>query len=385
MRYLIFRLKRFCGFAVGFVFFVSGLLKLMDPVGAGLVMQEYFKFLHIGFLEPIAKGSAVALAFIESITGAALVTGVWRKLVAPVATGLQGFFTLLTLLLIIFKPEMDCGCFGEAIHMTHGQTFGKNLILLTALLIYYIPTKYLGETKKKKYVSFAVVSLSTAAFALYSLLYIPMADFTDLKAGTQINKDNRGEDAYEAVFIYSKSDKEESFTLENIPDTTWTFVRTETTGITNTKTASAVISIIDNNGEYADSLLTEGKIIAISLYKRDMTEKDIRKLYSFTHEVRKTGFTPVILSAQPLSNLDAPVFMCDHKTLMTLNRSNGGATYINNRFIIRKWAKKTLPDLKELTTLSEEDPTDTFIGHKAKTSLAFQGFLLYVFAVMLLL
>ena len=35
MNYLLLRLKRFCGFVTGFVFFIGGILKLMDPVGAG--------------------------------------------------------------------------------------------------------------------------------------------------------------------------------------------------------------------------------------------------------------------------------------------------------------------------------------------------------------
>ena len=67
MKYLLFRMKRFCGFATGFVFFISGLLKLMDPVGAGLVMKEYFKFLHIGFLEATATPSALFFARSDQI------------------------------------------------------------------------------------------------------------------------------------------------------------------------------------------------------------------------------------------------------------------------------------------------------------------------------
>ena len=55
MRYLLLRLKRFCGFITGFVFFAGGILKLMDPVGAGLVMGEYLDFLHMGFLGFSAK------------------------------------------------------------------------------------------------------------------------------------------------------------------------------------------------------------------------------------------------------------------------------------------------------------------------------------------
>lgn len=385
MKYLFFRLKRFCGFAIGFVFYISGLLKLMDPIGAGLVMAEYFRFLHISFLEPAAYGFGVGFALTEAILGTALITGVWRRLIAPVVVGLQGFFTLLTLALVIFKPEMDCGCFGEAIHLTHTETFGKNIIILGLLLIYYIPAKYLGETKKKKYVSFAVVSLSTVAFAIYSMLYLPMADFTTFRPGTQINRTTEASDTYEAIFIYSKDGKEESFNLENIPDSTWTFVRTESASGEAVNDSPAMVSIYNSDGEYADSLLSMGKIISVTIYKADLTTRDTKDINCLIENARATGFTPMVLSVAEVEGLDIPVYQCDYKTLITLNRSNGGATYINDGFIIRKWAKRALPDLEDLATLSDEDPTDTFIGRDTGTSLAFQGFLLYVFAVMLLL
>ena len=135
MRYLLLRLKRFCGFITGMVFFLSGIVKLMDPVGAGLVMKEYYDFLHRGFLAFSSKMMGVAFALAETLVGVALITGVWRKTTAMIALVMQGFFTFLTLLLVIFNPQMDCGCFGEAIHLTHWQTFFKNLILLALLLI----------------------------------------------------------------------------------------------------------------------------------------------------------------------------------------------------------------------------------------------------------
>ena len=384
MRYILFRFKRFCGFATGFVFYISGILKLMDPVGAGLVMKEYLNFLHIGFLEPISTVAAGVFAFAEAILGAALVTGIWRKAIAPAAVGLQTFFTILTALLVIFKPEMDCGCFGEAINLTHLETLIKNLVLLALLLIYYIPAKHLGLAKKRKYVAFSIVCLSTVAFATYSFLYIPMIDFTDYKPGTQINRLAETDDAFEAEFIYSKDGHEEAFTLENLPDTTWTFVRTETKEKKQNK-ETATVSIYDAEGNYADSLLATGKIIVVILYRPVAGEKEIRRLNAFLDNVSKAGFTAMVLSTSEIAGVQAASYVCDYKTLITLNRSNGGAVYLNDGFIIRKWAKKTLPDLPELAMLSDEDPTDTFIGRDTKVSLAFQGFLLYVFAVMLLL
>ena len=378
-------MKRFCGFAVGFVFFISGLLKLVDPVGAGLVMKEYFKFLHLGFLEGLSLPSGVAFALAETIVGAGLITGVWRKIIAAAAVGLQSMFTILTLLLVIFKPEMDCGCFGEAIHLTHGETFIKNLILLSLLLIYFIPIKYLGQTRKKKYVSFALVSLSSIAFTIYSLMYIPMADFTDFRPGAVVNNEsNMDEAAFEATFVYSKDGKEERFSLENLPDSTWTFVRADTSPITEDGQGSARISIYDNAGNYADSLITKGKVMIVSLYKGSLSEKDIRTIREFLDNAKTAGFSPILLtSGVETHGLES--YNCDYKTLITLNRSNGGATYLEDGYIIRKWAERTLPAPGELAMISDEDPTDTFIGRDTRTSLAFQGFLLYVFAVMLLL
>ena len=113
-------------------------------------------------------------------------------------------------------------------------------------------------------------------------------------------------------------------------------------------------------------------------------EKDIRTIREFLDNAKTAGFSPILLtSGVETHGLES--YNCDYKTLITLNRSNGGATYLEDGYIIRKWAERTLPAPEELAMISDEDPTDTFIGRDTRTSLAFQGFLLYVFAVMLLL
>ena len=85
MRYLLLRMKRFCGYIVGFVFFISGILKLMDPVGAGLVVEEYYRFMHIGFMDFSSKLMGTVFAFAEAVIGAGLITGVWRRTIALAA------------------------------------------------------------------------------------------------------------------------------------------------------------------------------------------------------------------------------------------------------------------------------------------------------------
>lgn len=398
MKYVVQRLKRFCGYVAGFVFFIGGLLKLVDPVGAGLVMDSYFDFLHLGFMSPSAKFFGVLFALVETVAGAALITGVWRKVAGLISLSLQVFFTILTALLVIFKPEMDCGCFGEAVEMTHMQTFLKNILLLALLLAYTLPLKNLGKPKKKKYVSFGVVTVSVVAFAVYSCLYIPMVDFTDYKPGVQlqaVESDSQG-DMYEAVFVYEKDGESQEFDLEHLPDSTWIFVEAKTR-MKDGVSERIPLSITDADGQYRDELAADGRVMLISVYDTDVKPAFWKKTAEELRLVEQFGFTPLLLIAPSsediipsLAEADQTdilkwVYFSDYKTIITLNRSNGGMTYLNDGTIIRKWARRTLPVESELKELSKSDSFETEIDTVTSRSLTFQGFLLYVFAIMLLL
>ena len=391
MGYISHRIKRFCGFITGFVFFLSGIVKLMDPVGAGLVMDEYFSFLHISFLSFSAKAAGVIFALAETVIGTSLITGVWRKATAQCAIALQAFFTFLTLLLVIFNPEMDCGCFGEAIHLTHMQTFIKNIILLVLLLAYYIPRDQLGGTLKKKYISFGLVTISVLAFTVYSLIYIPLIDFTAYKPGAELeaSAEVNADDMYESIFTYEKDDRQETFTLGHLPDSTWTFVSVDTRLKKGYEESLTGLSFYDpQTGEYKDGLAIQGKVMVISVYDPQMRAARWAEIEAFISRASEAGFTTLLLCASeegiPASLLDS-AYISDYKTLISLNRSNGGITYFYDGQLIRKWACHNAPDTSELMTIAETDATEISIAQDSKGSLVFQGFLLYVFAVMLLM
>lgn len=399
MKYIVTKMRRFCGFIAGFVFYISGILKLLDPVGAGLVMDGYFDFLHLGFLDFASKVIATIFALAEALTGAALITGVWRKVTAAVALAMQGFFTLLTLALVIFNPEMDCGCFGEAIHLTHLQTFLKNIMLMLILAGGFIPLRELGRPKKRKYTSFGIVAVSTLAFTVYSWMYIPLVDFTDYDTTSMLQaaRGESEEDIYEATFIYEKDGKQQKFDMEHLPDSTWTFVDTEMTVKEEYMDKTVNLSFYDTEGNYRDSLATEGKIMVVSVYDPDMKKSGWEDIARLSEAARETGFQPLVLIAdkgndvmklipESLAGTLAPdIYLSDYKTLITLNRSNGGVTYFSDGYLIRKWASRVMPETEELRELQAEAETETMIGHSTQSSLVFQSFLLYVFAVMLLL
>ena len=389
MNYYVTKLRRFCGFIAGFIFYISGILKLLDPVGAGLVMDEYFSFLHLGFLGFSSKILGTAIAFAETILGAALITGVWRRSTGIAVLSMQGFFTFLTLLLVIFNPEMDCGCFGEAIHLTHMQTFLKNLGILALLAGNFIPLKGLGRPKGRKFVSFGIVAASTLAFTVYSWMYIPLVDFTAYATTAHLQAAEKypanEEDMYEAVFTYEKDGKQKTFDLEHLPDSTWTFVSTQTVLKEDFADTAVPLSIYDDEGNYLDSLAAEGKVMVISVYDPDIRQSRWEDIEDFAAEAETAGFRTLILAADKGEESSENTYKSDYKTLITLNRSNGGVTYISDGYIIRKWAGRAAPDKEELLSLQAEPVTETMIGHSSQSSLTFQAFLLYVFAVMLLL
>ena len=344
--------RRFCALLIGLVFFVSGMLKLMDPVGTGLKMAEYFKFLHLDFLLPAGKGFGVAFALLEALVGAALVSGIARKLAAIVVLALITFFTGLTLVLYLVNPEMDCGCFGEAIHLTHLQSLMKNVVLLVLALIAFIPLSDGYEARKPKKWGFSVVSLLTLVFTVYSLRSLPLEDFTAFSYGSQILSGATGDD-----------DLQE----ENL----------------------AVLSFSDVFGEYCDDLAGVGEVLAVSVYEPERLDSlQWARIATVVNDALVCGVRPLVLTPSadgvPMT-LGECLYFADYKTLLTMNRSNGGATYLSDGLIVDKWTLKDLPTGEDLSALLSSEPVEAAASSSTHGRLAFQGMLLLCVALLILL
>ena len=435
----LFRLRRLCAFIIGVVFVIAGIFKLLDPVGAGLVMEGYLRFLHITFLLPLAKAGAVSLALLEAILGSAMICGVWRKPVAVITTAMIVFFTALTLLLAIFNPVSltDCGCFGEVIHLTNFQTFLKNLVLLALaltpqpdLLILdepvsgvdqnglesfylaltaFLPFRNFGKNRKRKYVSFGIVTASLIAFTVYSLTAIPLVDYTAFTPGSELlasEDDDDGNDDetgyYKSTIIYEKNGQEGAFDLDNLPDSTWTYVRTETIFIngTDVEDNEPALSFSDSLGNYHDKLATVGNVLAVSVYDAGrLSGERWTRIADALDGAKAAGFTPLLLvssSKDQFDNLAAltpeihsrllsSTYHADRKTLVSLNRSNGGATWFSDGELIRKYSNGRIPSGETLSGKTEDDPTEEMLHSSTRKRLHFQGFILYVFALLLIL
>lgn len=395
------RLRRLCAFIIGAVFFVSGILKLLDPVGAGLVAGEYFRFLGMDFLLPVSKHAGFALAMLEALLGTALMTGLWRRVIAVITLVFLCGFTLLTLMLLIYNPEMDCGCFGEAIHLTHAQTFIKNVVLCALSAVAFTPIGRLGRPKKRKYVSFCIVSAATVAFGVFSLLYIPLVDFTEFRLASRLEASVReSDDVYDAIFIYEKDGVQESFTLDNLPDSTWTFVSTETVVADDAAEPGPALSFTDASGEYRDYLAASGKVIVFSVYDVERIPAERwQKIAGLIPAAFDAGYYPLILVPGDRDGLSVAVngnlpadcadiivqsaYYADYKTIMTLNRSNGGATYFHDGYLIRKWPFRGLPSGDDLERIAPDHEDEAVAETSTAGHLCFQAFMLLSFAVIL--
>lgn len=387
-------IRRFCAVIVGIVFFVAGMLKVMDPVGAGLVVEEYFKFFHVQFLAFAAKWTAFLLALLECAVGILLLAGIRRQAVALLTSIVLGFFTIITLILMIFNPSMECGCFGEAIHLTPLETFLKNLLLCFLCVVAFLPAGEYGEPRKSKGVAACAIALLVLVFSIYSQMTIPMRDFTDFAPGAELlaaqgNGSDQIED-YVSAFVYEKNGKEGSFTLDKLPDSTWTFVRVDTysRSFLEDESAVPVLSISDLSGENVDSIAAEGPLMIASVYDPDkMSTRRWSRVYGALSAAASHGMKTLLLVS---SVEDVPqeivgsAYSADRKILLTLNRSNGGRTFVNDGEIISKWAWRSRFDDKSLDKLLKRNATESRMMYSTKGRLTFQIMLLYSISVLLL-
>ena len=384
------RLRRFCAILIGLVFLVSGLLKLLDPVGTGLIVTEYLKFFRVGFLQGGAKVFGMVLSLVEAITGAALVAGVYRKFTAVVTSLLIVFFTAITVVLWLANPEMDCGCFGEAIHLTHWETLLKNLVLLALALLAFIPFQNFGVPRRGKKIAFWI-AVPSLLFALwYNDRHLPMLDFTEFKPGVELfaslDNDYQAMDNKVPTFIYERDGQRGSFTLDNLPDSTWTFVSVDTLSRNGAYRSDAkpVLSFRDADGTYQDEQAVLGKTMVFSV--TDPGKADWDRIRSQYADAAAQGATPMILTV-PGEGVpeDLTVYFADYKPLITMNRSNGGATYFDNGELIAKWSPRDVPEGSDLKGFLERDPVDASTDFTVKRRIKAQGFTLYLFALLLLL
>ena len=366
-------LRGLCRVLFALTFILSGVLKLLDPVGTGLIVQEYLDFMHLDFLSSSAVILGIALATLEFLIGICVLSGLRLRLVAWVALILTAFFTLLTFYLMRYNPISDCGCFGEAIHLTNTQTFLKNVVLLVLAILIFIWRKKATRVAPAplEWVFIALFGILGLSVAIRALATIPQVDFTAYRVGNSLDELSQENQArFETTFIYTKDGHTEEFTLDNLPDESWTYLDSKTVQVGG----STRLAQIDFTLEQM-----EGPVLAVSVHHPDaLREQNIQRIDAFRTAARTNG-----LEAEIYGPIE-PYRRADWKSLLTLNRSNGGAVYFNDGVIVAKWSNAELDDV-DLKAVLEEDPDVLILQHRIREQLYASIFLAGVLVLVVLM
>ena len=109
---------------VGALFIFSGLVKLNDPIGTAIKMEEYFEVFAndiasiFHYLVPYGLSFGLFVIILEVLLGVAVLINFRMGLTSWILILLIFFFTFLTFYSAAFDKVTDCGCFGDVIPLT---------------------------------------------------------------------------------------------------------------------------------------------------------------------------------------------------------------------------------------------------------------------------
>lgn len=348
----------------GLVFMFSGTVKAIDPMGSAFKFQDYFQAFNLGFLRDLALPLALLLITVEFMAGFFVLTGIRQKTGIIMVMILMAVFTPLTFFLALTNPVSDCGCFGDAIHLTNWQTFGKNVFLLIPVLFLLINRKKVKQNFSSKNEWFATAS-ATALFILftfYNLIYLPVIDFLPYKKGVNIIEsmkipENAPSARYETTFIYEKDGVRKEFDLTNYPaeDSSWIFIDQKSVlvekGYIPPIHDFSLISMDAETQDITEKVLSfEGTtVFMISRKLSQASEKHLLAGFDLGKYCLNNSIPFYVLTASgsgEAKSYQNGLEFCtvDETTLKTMVRTNPGYMLLENGVIKKKWSWANIPE-----------------------------------------
>lgn len=351
-----------CRIIIGLVFIFSGVVKAIDPLGSAYKFHDYFQAFNIGFLNWFSLPLAILLCTGEFIAGLSVLTGLRQKTGILIVMILMVIFTPLTFVLALTNPVSDCGCFGDAIHLTNWQTFWKNIILVVLVIILYAGRKHVkqlfGTFTEWVMISFSIVMF--ILFSLYNLRYLPVIDFLPYKTGVKIAEkmvipEGVPVDEYQTTFIYEKNGSKKEFNLNNYPadDTTWKFIDQKSRLIKKGyQPPIHDFSITSMNGDDLTQKVLSYPGYSVLMISKKLTEagnNNLAKGFKLGNYCIEKGINFYILTSSGTDEAKSyknGLEFCsvDETTLKTILRANPGYILLKEGTIIGKWSWANVPE-----------------------------------------
>lgn len=240
-----------CRLVSGAVFIVSGWAKVVDPRGFAFKIDEYLAVWGLSGLLPEGTTGILgsALSIFELTVGIMLFTATLRRAAPVLGLILMAFMLPLTAYIAVAEPVADCGCFGDFIVLSNTVTFIKN-IALVFLLILCLRWRKAAMPLYRPGLQWLIPSLTVIYGIIISFIgwnLQPVVDFRPYPVGSALS-DGGADVPY--AYIYSKDGREERFTLDNLPDSTWAFER----AVVAPSSSPRGIAVFDGDEEVTDEV-----------------------------------------------------------------------------------------------------------------------------------
>jgi uncharacterized membrane protein YphA (DoxX/SURF4 family) len=401
-----------CRFVLAVVFIFSGFVKAIDPLGTQYKIQDYLEVFGWSAVLPdfVPFLASVLLGMLEFCLGVYLFFGI-RRIIAPrVVVALMAVMTPMTFWLALDNPISDCGCFGDAVVLTNWETFWKNVVLLimSIIVLKYRKRLFPLVTIRFDWVIAMFGFIYILCMTVYCYRELPVFDFrpyhvgADIRQGMEIPEGEKPT-VYETRFVLKKDGVEKEFTLEDYPDSTWTFVDSKTVvkkrGYEPPIHDFSMVSYEDGEDITNQVLDDEGYtflLVAHQLGLADESKIDlINELYDYS---LNHGYAFYCLTSstdediqrwQENTGAEYPFCLMDNITLKTMIRSNPGLMLLKEGKVIRKWSVNAFPDEYQLTEPLDKISIGYIDGwsslHKAMVVIAWFVFPLLAFCLMDLL
>lgn len=361
-----------CRFVLGVTFVFSGFVKAVDPMGFYYKVEDYLEAFGIGQWVPyiFIIFFVIGLSAVEFCVGILLTFGIRRRVAAPIALLLMAVMTPLTLYLALFNPVSDCGCFGDAVKLTNWETFGKNVVLLAAAFVVFRRAERIWRfvSPKMEWMVSLYSFLFIFVFSFYCLTNLPVFDFRPYRIGVNIRQgmempEGAKPSVFEARFILEKDGERREFTLEDYPDSTWTFVESRSVLVEEgyePPIQNFAMMDVETGEDITQEVLTDTGYVFLLVVNRVEEADDgnidlINEIYDYSVE-HGYGFYALTSSARDEIELwcdrtGAEYSFCqmDDITLKTVIRSNPGLLLLKGGTILNKWSDNQLPDEYDLT------------------------------------
>ncbi|WP_278887697.1 BT_3928 family protein [Leyella stercorea] len=361
-----------CRFVLAATFIFSGYVKAIDPLGTLYKLKDYAAAMSLNGLLPdwVLVGLAIALGALEFALGVFMLFAVRRHVVSRIMLAFMTAMTVLTLWIFVADPVKDCGCFGDALKLTNGETLLKNIVLSAcAALVAWRPVdmaRFISRSNQwiVRYYTVAYIVI-TSIYCLYTL---PIFDFRPYHVGMNIKQgmeipEGAEQPEFESTFLLRKNGETREFTLDNYPDSTWEYVDTRTV---QTKKGyeppihDFALTSCDTGEDITEQVLTKNGYTFLLVSPRlavadDSNFGDIDQIYEYAEE-NGADFYCVTASAndeierwRDLTGAEYQFCNADETTLKTMIRSNPGLILLKDGTIIGKWSHNALPQTDDLT------------------------------------